>query len=138
MISTYIFIYFYDIKNYKKEYKNLGITNKNNIIKLLIICIPLVIYGFLFNYVSMYPKVTLENILGTKMLGYYSTVATPALIIQVACSFIFSPLVSHFAELYDKNKIRELKRIMNKTNLLILIIVLLLILLKIVLINMIL
>ena len=122
MISTYIFIYFYDIKNYKKEYKNLGITNKNNIIKLLIICIPLVIYGFLFNYVSMYPKVTLENILGTKMLGYYSTVATPALIIQVACSFIFSPLVSHFAELYDKNKIKELKQIMNRTNILIIII----------------
>ena len=122
MISTYIFIYFYDIKNYKKEYKDLGIKNKNNIIKLLIICIPLVIYGFLFNYVSMFPKVTLEKILGTKMLGYYSTVATPALIIQVACSFIFSPLVSHFAELYDKNKIKELKQIMNKTNLLIMII----------------
>lgn len=122
MISTYIFIYFYDIKNYKKEYKNLEITNKNNIIKLLIICIPLVIYGFLFNYVSMYPKVTLENLLGTKMLGYYSTVATPALIIQVACSFIFSPLVSHFAELYNKNKIRELKKIMNKTNVIILLI----------------
>lgn len=122
MISTYIFIYFYDIKNYKKEYKNLGNTNKNNIIKLLIICIPLVIYGFLFNYVSMYPKVTLENLLGTKMLGYYSTVATPALIIQVACSFIFSPLVSHFAELYNKNKIKELKKIMNKTNVIILLI----------------
>ena len=122
MILTYVFIYFYDIKNYKKEYINLGSTTKKQIVNLLIICIPLVIYGFLFNYVSMFPKVTLEKILGTKMLGYYSTVATPALIIQVACSFIFSPLVSHFAELYDKNKIRELKRIMNKTNLLILII----------------
>lgn len=118
-LLTYIFIYFYDIKNYNKEIKKYGESNYKKIIKLLLFCVPLVLYGFIFNYVSMYPKIMVENMYGTTMLGYYSSVATPALIIQVAASFIFSPLVSYFAELYNEDDIKQLKRSMFLITLLI-------------------
>lgn len=120
-IGVYIFIAMYDLKNYKKEYQDIGITKKSYILKLLIQCIPLVLYGVIFSYISMYPRIVVEQLYGNEMLGYYASVATPALIIQVAATFIFNPLLSLFADYYNKKDFRNLNKTTFKVIILILI-----------------
>jgi O-antigen/teichoic acid export membrane protein len=107
-IGIYLFVIFYDYKNYGFVVKEFGCTNIKNILNLLYKCVPLVIYGISFNYISMYPKVMAEQLLGEKMIGFYSTVATPAIVIQVAATFIYTPLTSLFAEFYDKRDFKNL------------------------------
>jgi len=109
-VFTYLFIILFDLKFYKKEYSKIGNTKKIYIFKLLIQCIPLVLYGLLFSYVAMYPRVMAEQIYGSQLIGYYASVATPALIIQVASSFVFSPLISLFAELFNEKKFNEFNK----------------------------
>lgn len=113
-VAIYIFIYFYDLKKYKIEFKELGESNNIKIFQLIIQCIPLVIYGFLLNYYSMYPRVIANELFGTKILGYYASVATPAIIVQVAASFIFTPLITLFSEYYNKNQLKKLYKTMIK------------------------
>ena len=64
-IGVYIFIYFYDIKKYKLEFNVLGETNAIKVFQLLIQCVPLVIYGFLLNYYTMFPRVLANEMFGT-------------------------------------------------------------------------
>lgn len=119
-IGVYIFIYFFDIRKYKKLTDNYGEYKKIYLIQLLIHCIPLSLYGIVFNYVSMYPKVYAEKIFGESLIGYYASVATPALVIQVAVSFIFTPLTSMYADLYEKKDYKTMNKSVFKIIVLIL------------------
>ena len=113
-ISSFIFIYFYDYKIYIKNFKNLGTTSKKNINKLFLLCMPLAIYTTIQNYALSYPKLLISKALGEKILGYYSTYANPAMIVQVASSFLISPLITYFAELYSDKRIKEILKLLAK------------------------
>ena len=101
-ISVYLVIFLYDVPKFKEIVKFKKVINYRKIWKLLIICMPLTIYGFLSNGLQAYPKYLLEKLTSSEILGIYSSVATPVLIIQVASTFIFNPLITLFAELYNK------------------------------------
>lgn len=113
-VGVYIFIAFYDIRKYKQNIKDYGNFKKIYLVQLLIQCVPLVLYGLIFSYVAMYPKVFAEGLYGATTIGYYASVATPALIIQVAASFIFTPLISLFANYYDKKDYKKFNKEMFK------------------------
>ena len=121
-VGIYIFIYFYDLKKYKLEFKNLGKSSILKMFQLILQCIPLVVYGFLLNYYAMYPRVLANELFGTEILGYYSSVATPAIVVQVAASFIFTPLIALFSEYYNEKKYDKLFTTMYKVVILTLII----------------
>lgn len=101
-ISVYLVIFLYDVPKFKNIIEVKKVTDYKKIWKLLIICMPLTIYGFLSNGLQAYPKYLLEKLTSSEILGIYSSVATPVLIIQVASTFIFNPLITLFAELYNK------------------------------------
>ena len=107
-VGIYTFIYFFDIKKYKLEFKKLRSTSKMKVFQLLLHCLPLVVYGFLLNYYMMYPRVLANDLYGAQILGYYASVATPAIIVQVAASFIFTPLITLFSEYYNKKQFNKL------------------------------
>ena len=106
-VLTYAFIILYDVKKYKETVKDYGEYKKSYTLRLLLQCLPMVIYGLLFNYVSLYPRVMVENMMGAEILGYYASVATPALIIQTAATFIYNPLISLFAEYFHNNQFKK-------------------------------
>lgn len=114
-IAVYLEVFFYDFNNYKNNFKKLGITDRNKIISLLINSLPLCIVTFLSNYLVTYPRIQIESILGAKILGIYTTFANPALIIQVAASFIFTPLITLFANLYKNADNKGLYKVLVKT-----------------------
>jgi len=109
-ITLYLELILYDYKRYRKEFKNIGSFNKYDAISLILECVPLVLSGVIANYIAMYPKVLLEETFGAEILGYYSSVATPALIMQIAISFIYTPLVSLYAEYYNNNEYKRIKK----------------------------
>lgn len=113
-IGTIVFIMLYDVKMYKSEYSIYGSFRFGDMMRLLLQCVPMVLYGLTFNYVSMYPRVAVEEMFGTELLGFYASVAAPALIIQTASTFIFNPFISVFAGHYNDGKLKEFRRLTIK------------------------
>ena len=113
-VGTIIFIVLYDVRMYKYEYSIYGGFKFANMIRLLLQCVPMVLYGLLFNYVSMYPRVAVEEKFGTELLGFYASVAAPALIIQTAATFIFNPFISIFANHYNDGKLKDFRKLTIK------------------------
>ncbi len=112
--GTIVFITLYDVKMYKSEYSVYGGFKFGDMIRLLLQCVPMVLYGLLFSYVSMYPRVAVEQMYGTKLLGFYASVAAPALIIQTAATFIFNPFIAVFANHYNDGNLKEFRRLTIK------------------------
>lgn len=73
------------------------------VVDLLKTCLPVALYGLLFTAAGQIPRIFLEKMLGTTILGYYSSIAMPVTIIQVSANFIFAPLATPLAEAYNKN-----------------------------------
>ena len=57
--------------------------------------------SFLGLIASNFPRQILESRMGSEILGIYSTVATPAVIVQVAATYVFNPVLTEFAVLYN-------------------------------------
>lgn len=60
---------------------------------LLITCLPLAIVAFLNNLSINLPKIYLEQYFGSEVMGYYNSVASPTVVVQLAATTIFAPLV---------------------------------------------
>ena len=105
--------FIYDRKSYLKHYtyKEKTDTLRN----LLIVCLPLVIYVFLYNNIQFYPRYYLEKVSGSEILGYYSSIAAPVLLLQAVASYLFSPLINLFTTYVKENKKKEYKHLINKS-----------------------
>ncbi|MGB4762507.1 MAG: oligosaccharide flippase family protein [Candidatus Saccharimonas sp.] len=114
-ISSYVLIYLYDYKKVKLFYKK-ELTNSSTkqITLLLIECLPLAIYTLLSNLIVAMPRVSLESIRGTEILGIYASIAIPAAIIQVVAGFVFAPVLTVFADHVDKRNFRLFHRLLFK------------------------
>ena len=77
---------------------NITRTTCSSVLKLLKVCLPLALFGLLFNTMGQAPRYFLEAKLGTESLGFYASVAMPVTIVQVSASFLFSPLTTPLAE----------------------------------------
>ena len=62
--------------------------------------LPLMLNAALLTVLAAIPRYALEYHHGEEVLGYYAAVATPAVIIQAGCNFIYSPLVAPMAEMW--------------------------------------
>ncbi|MCD8323343.1 MAG: oligosaccharide flippase family protein [Clostridiales bacterium] len=60
---------------------------------LLITCLPLAVVSFLNNLSLTIPKLYLESYFGETIMGIYSSVASPTIVIQLAATTLFAPLI---------------------------------------------
>lgn len=98
--------------------------NKNAIQALLITCMPAVISTAAFTAIVSIPRQILEGMYGEEALGYYGTISTPLVVVQVIATGIFNPMLTELSELYRDNKILDfVKRLLKNLVLLILIVV---------------
>lgn len=81
---------------------------------LAIECLPAVLSGVLCSAVVTIARQFLYTMEGEAALGSYASVATLAVIVQMAASYIYNPLLSTFAELASENKRRELMKLTVK------------------------
>ena len=104
----------YDVKVAKQFGSIKPIFNKKIIPKLLIICMPAVVSSAAFTAITTIPRQTLEAIHGEEALGYYGTIATPLLVVQILATSIFNPMLTELAEFYGQGNIAAfVKRIVK-------------------------
>ncbi len=63
--------------------------------------VPLCIYLFLNSVIAAAPKYILEKMCDETMLGAYSSIFAPALLIQAAATYVYMPFLTKFAEAYQ-------------------------------------
>ncbi len=72
-------------------------------------CFPAALSSVLYTVTLSMPKIYLEKTLGTELLGAYSSVGAPVLIVQVAASYLFIPLATPFAQYYERKDREKMK-----------------------------
>ena len=72
--------------------------------------LPLMLSSMMMTLLTTIPRYMLERSAGSEVLGVYGAIATPAVIVQAGCSFIYSPLVAPLSEAYHEGRIGEFRR----------------------------
>lgn len=106
-LSSMLICVAYDIPRSMKLRSDCSCTSFKTIIQLLGECFPLVIYTFLMTAVSLVPRYFLEKMSGSELLGIYASIATPAVIVQAAASYIMAPFITPIAELVEKKEYQQ-------------------------------
>lgn len=83
--------------------------DSRGVISVLKACVPIAIYGFLFNTSGQIPRIVIESMLGSKQLGFYTSVAMPVTIVQVSANFFFAPVVTPLALCFQNGQYRKFK-----------------------------
>ncbi len=105
MLATYLTAYFYDRKMAERFLAKDAAAIKETVKKLMLAMLPLVIVAVTNNLSISLPKYFLERYYGETALGYYSSVATPSMIVQVGANTIFVPLITPLADrLLEKDR----------------------------------
>lgn len=81
--------------------------NKSTMFTLLLTCLPAVVSSATFTAIVSVPRQMLENMHGEEALGYYGTIATPLVVVQVMATSIFNPMLTQLSEFYNNGKIRD-------------------------------
>lgn len=76
----------------------------NRIKPLIKECFPIFISMLLSAALTTIPRLYLEKMLGAEVLGIYSAVFAPAMLIQAGAVYLYMPLISIFAVYYDRDK----------------------------------
>lgn len=113
-VAVYAVIFFYDLRKvYELETIRLIEWTKYTGL-LLWECAPLAIYLLLTTSIGTIPRYFLEMYEGSEKLGIYASVATPTLIVQMASTYIFNPMVTIFSESYNqKDKTKFMKTLIQ-------------------------
>jgi len=113
--TSWVLIFLYDRNKVGDFYEKSNVTSVRNIFDLLIACAPLAIYALLSSFFMYIPRISLENIMGSETLGIYASIAIPAVIIQVVSGYIFSPLLTIFAEHVSEGNFKLFRKLLIKT-----------------------
>jgi O-antigen/teichoic acid export membrane protein len=114
-VASFILIALYDRRKVQDFYKEPNTTSLKKMLRLLIECLPLAIYVFLSNLIMSIPRINLESMKGSEVLGIYASIAIPAAIVQVVAGYIFSPILTIFAEHVDKKNFIHFYKLLFKT-----------------------
>ena len=118
-IGTLSVVWFYDVEKSKQFGSIRPQFNKTKIKELLIGCLPAVIASAAFIAITTIPRQTLESMRGMDSLGYYGTIATPLVVVQVMATSVFNPMLTQLAEDYSENNTQGfIKRIIKSLALL--------------------
>lgn len=104
--------------NVVRDYCKLKIDVSNikimRIKMLLIKCFPLFISTFLSMYISNVPKYAIDEYLSEQIQAYYNILFMPAFAIGLLSNFIFNPILTSYAKLWNERKIKKLKSLISK------------------------
>lgn len=81
---------------------------------LLMQCVPIVVFSFLFSLEGLIPKNVLQQLEGTESLGAYSTIASPTLVISVLANVVFNPFLPVFASVYQNGEYNRFLKLLHK------------------------
>lgn len=84
---------------------------KNAMKRLLIEGFPLFVSLFLNMYISNAPKYAIDAYLTEEIQALYNFVFMPAFVIQLIAHFIFNPIITTYAEVWQKGDVRKFRKL---------------------------
>ncbi len=109
-VLSYAFSVWYDLVLCGRRYVAPG-GEGESALPLLRECLPLAVYAFLNTACASVPKLVLERLCGPKVMGVFSLVNSPVLILQVGIAYLFSPFLGVFSELFNSGDRRGFLRL---------------------------
>ena len=114
-ICNFLVATIYDL-NKTAHLEKIAFTLKSPGMKsLLLTCAPIMIYNVLLYAQNLSPKNTIQAMMDTTQLGYYSSIASPTLVVQLLANVLFTPFLPKIAELYEEKKFYDFGQAMKKT-----------------------
>jgi O-antigen/teichoic acid export membrane protein len=101
-ICSFAVVMIYDRRKVKQWTTDDRQEGRQEVFRLLVTCVPLAVVAFLNNFSVNLPKIALENNFGSEVMGYFSSVTSPTLVVQMAASTIFAPLVTPLTEAFAR------------------------------------
>ncbi|GHU40879.1 hypothetical protein FACS1894111_02260 [Clostridia bacterium] len=94
-------------------------AQNKKVFSLLHTCLPLMIVAFLNNLSITLPRIFLEQYHGEKVMGIFSSVSSPTLVINMAAITLFAPLIPALTAEYNKGNKKAFLHGLRKFTLLI-------------------
>ena len=82
--------------------------------KLALETLPLCIYLFLFSAIYTLPKLILGEVCGESVLGVYSSIYAPAMLLQAASTYLYTPFATNFGDLRQKGDLKAFRSLLLK------------------------
>lgn len=95
--------------DFRPGFKNNDIKvrlRNRNLIRLMKLCFPLFLHGILIILTPNVPKLFAKELCGEELLGFYTSVATPSVVVQQISVNIFNTALPLMSEQYDKKERR--------------------------------
>ena len=87
----------------------LNIGKRDNILPLLKIGLPMMLSTLCPIIITALPKLILENQWGTELVGIFSTLTSPTIIVPTLAQAIFIPFTAYFANLSKRGEFNKLR-----------------------------
>lgn len=97
---------------------NLKFTNKN-VLKLLVVCLPICLSSFLYTYLVNAPKYAIDRNLSEEMQSIFSILFMPIFAINLLSSIIFKPIIATMSVNWYNKQYRKFMKSIAKQSLLI-------------------
>jgi len=111
-VLTYSIIFFYDFRQCQKQLHPNFSHSKGNVGALIRIGAPLSAYAIFLNLTVTFPRLQIEEQYGKELLGIFSSIATPTVLVTQLSSFVFSPFMGTFAEFRKRHDQKRLYRLL--------------------------
>ena len=104
-LSTAVIAVFMDILPCRRIAEIKIKFKRKKLINLLLCCTPLFLTNLMATVIPNFPKIIGTSMLGEELIGYYASVTTPAVVVQMIAGYCFTPLIPMLkAHFEDKNK----------------------------------
>ena len=117
-ILTAVIFFLYDFRTVRKLTDISCEVNRHSLFYLSKDCLPVLGYSLLLNSIVLTARFFIERYLGEEMLGYYGSVSTIAVIVQMASNLILTPLNGAISDYYTHGKYRKILTLFGKVVLL--------------------
>lgn len=107
IVLTALVLIFYDFRICGRLYQLREHFQAKKIYAVIRECFPLMLSTLFITSLVSIPRYFLELEYGSEALGKYASVATPTVIVQVACGLIYNPLISRLTESYVECRKKE-------------------------------
>ena len=109
LLNSYCYFSLKDSLNSTKDK-----ATKKEIIYLLRICLPLFISVFLSFYIGNAPKYSIDTYMTNEAQAIFGFISMPIFIIGLLNSFVFNPVISKMAFLWNNGEIKNFKKMIRR------------------------
>lgn len=112
-LSAAVITLFYDQKQYKKitnDRRGIPAEDYTAGIHLLADCLPIMLTLVLPLVTTAIPRQEIQNQLGTELLGYFSSIFTPTVLISVTVPAVLQAILPSISRNWESGRLKQLRR----------------------------